>query len=76
MMNFLPKICGIPQHSNFSIVWEGEEQGLNISLPQCGTPIVFFLLFWSTNMKVMCYDQFVCYQRVEGGGIKGRVNWV
>jgi hypothetical protein len=45
MMNFLPKNVELLNIQIPLVVWEGEEQGLNISLPQCKTPIDFFLCF-------------------------------
>ncbi len=42
---FFAKICGIPQHSNSLVVWEGEEQGLNIFFPNLKPQLSFSYCF-------------------------------
>lgn len=78
MMNFLPKHVELLNIQIPAVVWECEEQGLSISLPQCETPIDFFLLFWSTNiLRRLCVTtSFYAIEELEGGGTKGKVNWV
>ncbi len=60
------------------VVWKGGEQGLSIFLTQWETPLDFFFLFGPTNiLKRLCVmTNIYAIQELEGGGAKGRVNWV
>jgi hypothetical protein len=60
------------------VVSKGGEQGLSIFLPQYETPPNFFFLFGPTNiLKRLCVmNNIYAIQELEGGGAKGRMNWV
>jgi len=59
------------------IVWEGKEQGLDIYISRCETPIDLFLLFWlaCTYSKNYVTTNIYATKVVEGKNTKGGANW-